>query len=79
MGILECDDGNQLEGDGCSSLCKIEDGFICSGGDYLGPDICLEIIPPFISHLLQPTIQTLRILFIEYVLFKGNYILLDIS
>jgi len=26
----ECDDGNQLDGDGCSSSCKVEGGFTCS-------------------------------------------------
>lgn len=25
-----CDDGNQLDGDGCSALCEVEDGFTCS-------------------------------------------------
>jgi cysteine-rich repeat protein len=25
----DCDDGNQLSGDGCSSSCKVEDGFGC--------------------------------------------------
>ena len=28
---LECDDGNQMDGDGCSSLCKIEKYWTCSG------------------------------------------------
>jgi len=25
----ECDDGNQIDGDGCSSTCEVEDGFTC--------------------------------------------------
>ena len=32
----ECDDGNSSAGDGCSSSCKIEDGFSCRGRPY-GP------------------------------------------
>ena len=28
----ECDDGNLLDGDGCSGLCEVEPGFKCSGG-----------------------------------------------
>ena len=28
-GMEECDDGNASNGDGCSSKCKIEDGFTC--------------------------------------------------
>ena len=26
---LECHDGNLIDGDGCSSKCKIEDGYSC--------------------------------------------------
>jgi len=26
----QCDDGNQVSGDGCSSACKTEDGFLCT-------------------------------------------------
>lgn len=31
-GIEKCDDNNTKSGDGCSSLCQIESGYICSGG-----------------------------------------------
>ena len=30
--LHECDDGNQRDGDGCSSSCKLEHGFECSAG-----------------------------------------------
>ena len=42
----ECDDGNNLDGDGCSALCTIEDDFACEGGSPVRPDICRETIPP---------------------------------
>jgi len=29
MGQYECDDGNLINGDGCSSVCKLEEGFNC--------------------------------------------------
>lgn len=29
---LPCDDGNLINGDGCSSTCEIETGYICNGG-----------------------------------------------
>ena len=29
----ECDDGNTVSGDGCSSTCKIEDGWMCGAAD----------------------------------------------
>ena len=37
---LECDDGNTEDGDGCSSECKIEDNFTCSGGSASTPSAC---------------------------------------
>jgi cysteine-rich repeat protein len=30
-GTEQCDDGNTMNGDGCSSTCHIENGFLCSG------------------------------------------------
>ncbi|CAI2374547.1 unnamed protein product [Moneuplotes crassus] len=35
-----CDDGNSLEGDGCSRDCKVEEGYSCEGGGLDSPDIC---------------------------------------
>ena len=29
--VEECDDGNSIDGDGCSAACKIETGWACSG------------------------------------------------
>jgi cysteine-rich repeat protein len=33
----QCDDGNAINGDGCSSNCTLEKGFICS---MSSPDFC---------------------------------------
>ncbi|KAL4428862.1 hypothetical protein ABPG74_001349 [Tetrahymena malaccensis] len=41
----ECDDGNTINGDGCSSSCKVEDGWKCSGGSATSPDVCQNIAP----------------------------------
>jgi cysteine-rich repeat protein len=38
----ECDDGNLENGDGCSSTCTIETGYICIGGSNDHADMCLE-------------------------------------
>ncbi|TVR04149.1 MAG: DUF4215 domain-containing protein [Deltaproteobacteria bacterium] len=38
-GDEECDDGNTEDGDGCSSDCRIEDGWTCSGA----PSVCTRI------------------------------------
>lgn len=37
----ECDDGNTMNGDGCSSDCKVETYWKCEGGSFLSPDTCL--------------------------------------
>ena len=41
----ECDDGNLIDGDGCSSVCKIEEelGWKCSGGGLKSRDNCFTI------------------------------------
>ena len=36
----ECDDGNNLSGDGCNSACKLEKGYVCSGGSSSSKDTC---------------------------------------
>ncbi|MFY0578496.1 choice-of-anchor A family protein [Cystobacter fuscus] len=30
----QCDDGNTANGDGCSSLCAVEDGYLCSNANF---------------------------------------------
>ncbi|CAI2374122.1 unnamed protein product [Moneuplotes crassus] len=39
----ECDDGNTVSGDGCSSLCEIEPGYICIEGSSSRGDTCTSI------------------------------------
>lgn len=39
-GIEECDDGNLVVGDGCNSLCSIENGFICPVANLPCEGIC---------------------------------------
>jgi cysteine-rich repeat protein len=36
----QCDDNNTVDGDGCSSLCRIECGYQCTGGSSEHPDTC---------------------------------------
>jgi cysteine-rich repeat protein len=36
-GFEGCDDGNQMSGDGCSSKCVVEPGYICNGS----PSVCM--------------------------------------
>ena len=44
--MVKCDDGNLIDGDGCSSKCLVEEGFEC----YIqasGPDICKDVVLPY--------------------------------
>jgi len=45
-GIIEtgemCDDGDIINGDGCSNTCQVESGWVCSGE----PSVCIEIDTP---------------------------------
>jgi len=43
FGSKDCDDANTKSGDGCSSICKVEKGWTCSGGNALTKDTCKEI------------------------------------
>ena len=45
MKQYECDDGNNVNGDGCSEDCKIEYGFECHSNG-IKPDVCIDILPP---------------------------------
>ena len=66
----ECDDGNKEDGDGCSSSCQVEPGYVCEGGGDWEKDTCLcqigeeaayfthqwtHIIVTFGDHILLPT------------------------
>lgn len=37
---LDCDDGNSIDGDGCSSSCKTESGYICIAGTNHTASVC---------------------------------------
>ena len=36
----ECDDGNIINGDGCSSTCQVEQNWVCTGGSPTTADTC---------------------------------------
>ena len=42
-GLNECDDGNTLNGDGCSSTCAVESDYVCTGGSYTSSDTCKPV------------------------------------
>ena len=38
-----CDDNNTISGDGCSSTCQVEHGFVCTGGSLTLHDTCASV------------------------------------
>ncbi|NTX40266.1 tandem-95 repeat protein [Myxococcus sp. CA033] len=50
-GVEICDDGNQLSGDGCSSVCKVEPGYTCTGQ----PSICDNNSAPTVEDVHATT------------------------
>ena len=42
---MECDDGNNKNGDGCSIDCKTEIGYTCRGGSPNTKDSCIFHLP----------------------------------
>lgn len=40
MSVEICDDGNLIDGDGCSSKCKVELAYTCKGGSLTSKDTC---------------------------------------
>ena len=49
LGEYECDDGNLVNGDGCSNECKVESGYICHEGGLNSPDVCKDIVIPTVK------------------------------
>ena len=51
----ECDDGNTLAYDGCSSTCTVENGFVCTGGETgAAADKCtISTTPPVGSEVVR--------------------------
>lgn len=74
MGILECDDGNLLDGDGCSSICNVEPNYVCTGGDFSHCDICHSTLPLLFQDVLYYGNKTVFLIFSKPVFFKSTSI-----
>jgi len=46
---LGCDDGNNVNGDGCSADCNVEVGYTCVGGSPNSKDTCTKTLPRALS------------------------------
>ena len=72
MGILQCDDGNLVDGDGCSSECEIESNYVCYGGSMLSPDKCNSTLPLKFEKVTYYGNKTVSIIFTKAVVFQSN-------
>ncbi|RKH51828.1 Ig-like domain-containing protein [Corallococcus llansteffanensis] len=50
-GLETCDDGNQLSGDGCNSVCQVEPGYTCTGQ----PSVCDNNSAPMVEDVHATT------------------------
>lgn len=67
----ECDDGNTRSNDGCSSECKVEQGYACQGATTAKPSICTKsslnkavITPTASAQFSGKVVQGIRLSYI---------------
>ncbi len=65
LGYFECDDGNSVNGDGCSADCSIERGYRCEHSSG-GKDTCVDVQWPS-ATLTVEKLNVLKIVFSEPV------------
>ena len=75
---LDCDDGNNINGDGCSSDCKIEVGYSCAGGSPNSMDKCSHTLPQALiftstgqSHLYGKIILNVKVNYLPLKLIES--------
>ena len=73
---MACDDRNNINGDGCSSDCKIENDYTCYGGSPNSKDICTIAFPTKITVNLTGTSHLYGIININL---KLNYLPSNLS
>lgn len=54
---MECDDGNNKDGDGCSASCKIEQEYTCRGGSPSTADNCIFYNPTDLTYTMTGQIR----------------------
>ncbi len=73
MGLVECDDGNRKNGDGCNSACQIEKDYECTGGNSTHPDVCVNRKPPEIVTIKYYANRTVLVIFDKYVKIERKF------
>jgi hypothetical protein len=75
---LACDDGNNVDGDGCSRDCHIEAGYNCVGGSPNSRDVCSSFLPSSLiftqsgqTHLTNKIVLNVRVNYLPQSLIKS--------
>ena len=75
---LPCDDGNNINGDGCSNDCQIEVGYTCTGGSPNSRDSCTKTLPQALifrstgqSHLYGKIILNVHLNYLPLALIQS--------
>lgn len=74
----QCDDGNNVDGDGCSKDCRVEVGYSCYGGSPNSADTCSSAMPTAIafeergqSHLYGKIVLNVRLNYLPMALINS--------
>lgn len=70
-GYKACDDGNLINGDGCSASCTIEKNYNCIGGSLNKPDTCYPLTKPVAELVAINNSTDFQIIFSKNVTFKN--------
>ena len=71
-GFVQCDDGNLINGDGCSSKCTIEQGWACTPGNKYTASVCWNIQNPVPSIALVNSDNQIYIQFSKQVYLQNT-------
>jgi cysteine-rich repeat protein len=65
---IECDDGNTVNGDGCTDQCELEHNWICYNGTHYRPDECTHTEPLMSKvHNINNTKRIIEITFNDFI------------
>ena len=69
--MLQCDNDNPAtNGDGCTTDCEIEDGYVCYGGTWTNADTCVWTNIPEILYINMTDYNNAIVEFTEQISFK---------
>jgi len=70
-GYKACDDGNLINGDGCSSSCTVEKNFNCVGGTEITKDNCYTLVKPVAEIIPIDNSSNFQISFSKMISFRN--------